>query len=425
MLFNRKSLGLTAVMALGLATAACDSFFDVERPGIVDAETIDPIVAATEFASSAYQNMLVAYGHLAVYGAWFTNEARVGDTFPTRNEFGRRSISGRNGTLEDEVWWPLARAMATSHDALEIMEGLPDKDKNLNVARAALASGFALQFMAESFCTGVIEPAGPEATTAEMLALAIERFERARDVATAAGSGGTAMANAAKVGLGRAHLQNGEKAEAIAAVQGIADDFNYNAIYADDAANRLRLGNTVFYYNTSRVSMVVGDEWRALADAGDERISYELVEDKDGKAVKAQDGELDMYKQLKYGKWDSPIRLASGLEAQYIRVEAEGNIANMIAFINERRAAGNQSTDFVSTDMDEVLMELMEQRGRDFWLEGKRLGDWRRHGAKDDFPFILKSDGEYYKPNAGTMGNATCIPLTEFEKDANPSFPKK
>lgn len=423
MRFYRKSLGLTTAVALGLATAACNSFFDVERPGVVDGETIDPVIAASEFANSAYQNMMVAYGGVIIHGAWLTNESRVGDTFPTRNQFGRRSISARNSTLEDEVWFPLGRAMATSQEALENMEALADKDKNLNVARAALASGFTLQFMAETMCTGVIDPDGPEAGTQEILARAIERFIRARDVATAAGSSGTAMANAAKVGLGRAYLQAGKKAEAAAAVAGVPDNFVYNAQYVDDPANRNRLGNRPFFYVTSRVSLVTGPEWRAMADAGDPRITYEVVKTSTGATAKAQDGELDMYKQTKFPKWDSPIRLASGLEARYIEAEA-GDDAAKLKLINERRTAGKQAA-FASADSKAIMMELMEQRGRDFWLEGKRLGDWRRQDATEDFPHILKSTGEYYKPASGSMGTATCIPLTEFEKDANSSFKKK
>lgn len=422
MRFISKSLGLTAVVAFGLSAAACGDFFEVDRPNTVDAGTIDPVVAAAEFANSAYQNMLDAYGGVIVYGGWFTNEARVGDTFPTRNEYGRRSISPRNSTAESEVWWPLARAMATTQDALEIMEALPDKDKSQHVARAALAAGYAIQLMAETFCEGVIEPAGPAANTSQMLAKAIEFFERAEKVATAGDQ--AAMRDAAKVGLGRAYLQAGNATAAIAAVSAVADTFNYNAVYFDDPANRGRLANEVFAFNTSRVSFVVGPEWMAIADAGDKRVSYKPLLDKDDKPVKAQDGELDMIVQQKYKAWGSPIRLASGLEARYIEVEARADPAEMVTFINARRAAGGQSGTFATSDLDEAMMELMDQRARDFWLEGKRLGDWRRHGAKDSFPYILSSTGEYYKPAAGAMGNATCMPLTEQETDANPSFKK-
>src|SRR5690625_7903012 len=95
----KKSSVLAATVALAMSAAACsDSFFDVDRPNVVDAETIDPLVAAEEFANSAYQNFLVAYGGIIVYGGWFTNEGQVGDTFPTR-KIGRASCRGR---VEDE-----------------------------------------------------------------------------------------------------------------------------------------------------------------------------------------------------------------------------------------------------------------------------------------------------------------------------------
>lgn len=430
MRFFRESLGLAAVVAIGMATAGCDGFFDVDRPNLVDAETLDPAMTASEFSNSAFQNLLVAYGGVIVYGGWFTNEGRVGDTFPTRNEFGRRSLSARNSTLESEVWFPLARAMATSHDALEMLDSTPDKDRSMNVARAAFASGYAVQLMAETFCTGVIEPAGREVGTSEMLAYAAQQLERARDVALAGEAAAaasakpqfTSLATAAKIALARSYLQAGKTAEAIAEVQGIDDDFVYYARYVNDPAFRGRLGNNVYFFRTNRVSFVVGPEWREMADEGDERISYTLLRNAQGQPLNAQDGELTMYAQTKYPAWDSPIRLASGLEARYIEVEARADLGEMVAFINARRAASGQPGTFATSDAGEAMMELMAQRSRDFWLEGKRLGDWRRHGASEDFPYIMKATGQYYKPDAGAMGGDTCIPLTEFEKDANPNI---
>src|SRR5690625_5362680 len=90
------------------------------------------------------------------------------------------------------------------------------------------------------------------------------------------------MANAARVGLGRAYLQAGQKSEAAAAVADVDDDFVYNAVYFDDPANRGRLANNVYAFNTSRVSFVVGPEWRAMADEGDTRIGYYPLLDASG-----------------------------------------------------------------------------------------------------------------------------------------------
>src|SRR5512145_2254004 len=92
---------LLAGAALGLifVTGACDSFLDVKNPSSLEAENVDAERDAVILSRSAYQAFVAQYGTLAVYSAWFSNEARVGDTFPTRNEFGRRDIplDGENG----------------------------------------------------------------------------------------------------------------------------------------------------------------------------------------------------------------------------------------------------------------------------------------------------------------------------------------
>jgi hypothetical protein len=411
----KKPVGFALAAAMALSTAACDSFFDVERPNIVDAGTIKPEEDYEIFSRSAYQNFTVAYGGLIVHSAWFTNEARVGDTFPTRNDFGLRSLDDRNSTHSGDVYVPLARAIALSETALGILEDVPNSAQNPETARAALAAGYSVQLMAESFCEGVIEPEGPSVTPTQMIDRAIERLTQARDVAAAI-TGDTAMANmanAARVGLARAYLQKGDKARAIAEAQTVPANFQYNVIYLDDASNRSRLGNNVYSFSFSRESLVVGPEWMAMADAGDTRISYQDA------GRKAQDAVLQFYRQRKYTGWASPIRLASSLEARYIIAEAEGDIGAMIDLINERRAASGQAGVFASTDLAETLAELMEQRGRDFWLEGKRMGDWRRNGSS--VPYILQPGSPYYKTGF-TVGDQTCMPLPASEKDNNPSF---
>lgn len=407
-----KRLGLVATVAGVVAAAGCsDSFFDVKRPDIVDAETVDPVQDAEVFSRSAFQNLAVAYGRIVVHSAWFTNEMRVGDTYPTLNEFGRRLIDGRNGTHNDEVWRPLSRAVASAEEGMELLGVSEEIRESVHMARLALTSAFSVQLMAETYCEGTIR-LSPRMSTDEMLDHAISRFQQARDIADAVGEAD--MANAARVGLARAYLQKGDKANAIAAATEVPVDFNFEITYADDVANRSRVGNRAWYFSHARESFVVGPEWRAMADAGDTRISY-----KDAGRL-AQDGELQFFMQQKFTSYADPIRLASGLEARYIVAEARGDINEQIDLINERRQASGQPGIFTSTDPQEVLTELMDQKGRDFWLEGKRMGDWRRN--PDNVRYILEPGDNYYKPELGIVSNQTCFPVPDQEKDNNPNF---
>lgn len=412
-----RNIGLLA-LPLVMLTAACSELVDVETPNVVEASSIDPLADQTTFARSAVQNLYTMYGHaIIIYQAWFTNEARVGDTFPTRNEFGRRIISDANTTLNGDVWVHLSRAVASAENTIDLLRDVPDADRNINMVRANFAAGFSQVFMAETFCQGVISRGGvpgPPLTPAQVLDSAVVRFERAITVGTANGSAeAMTMVNASRVGLARAHLQAGRKPQAAAAAAQVPANFRFDAIYADDPSNRFRLGNPVYYYSAggSRESLVVGPEWREIA-ATDNRITFADA----GKD--AQDGVHRLFTQRKFPAWNSPIRLASRLEADYIIAEA-GSTADQITLINARRTAAGQPA-FTGTGAAEVLAELMRQRSIDFWLEGKRMGDFLRNG--DAVPFIIQPGNNYYKPELGEVSDQTCFPIPMQEKNNNPHF---
>jgi hypothetical protein len=298
---------------------------------------------------------------------------------------------------------------------LEILEGEPGQE--LNLARAALTSAYGLVMQGEAFCEGTMRGPGGEPgqlmTPAQLLEVAVDRFDRA--ITYGSGASGTEASNivtASKVGKGRALLQLGRGSEAASAVAGIPTSFTFNVAYVDDAGNRGRLGNGVFFYGAggSRESLVVPPHYRSMNDP---RIPFF-----DG-GHNAQDGVLRMWTQSKYPSWAAPIRLASGLEARYIEIEAGGSASAMLAFVNERRAVGNQAP-ITTTSTSELLAELMAQRSRDFWLEGHRMGDWRRNPSS--VPDILAPGDNYYKPEVGTVSNQTCFPLPFAERNANPNI---
>lgn len=411
----RQRIHRIATLCALLSLVGCgDSFFEVSDPDVLEASNIDPEADGLTLARSAFQNLVDAYGDVIVYTAWWSAEAWVGDTFPTRNEFGRRFIDDTNGTLNSEAWTPVARAASTGEQALAITQATG----GIGAAISAFTEGYALVFMAETFCEGTVaakpdEP-GPKLSTAEMLNLAIERLTTARTEALKlSGSEASGIATASLVGIARAQLQGGQKSAAASTAAQVPASFQFDFKYVDDAANRGRVGNNVWNFTTARTSLVVPPEYRAIADAGDPRIKYD-----DGKRL-AQDSELQFYRQLKFPGYGTSIRLASGLEARYIIEEATGTLASRLALINERRAANGRSA-FNSSDANAVFAELMMQRALDFWLEGKKMGDYRRNGHA--VPFVIPDNGQYYKPGAGTMGNQKCWPVPDAEKRTNPAF---
>jgi starch-binding outer membrane protein, SusD/RagB family len=426
----KGGLAIWMVAGVGLYGTACADFLDVRITDTIAAETIDPLQDASTFANSAWQNFTVVFPAMAVYGAWFTNEMRVGDTFPTRNEFGRRDIVDDNGTANGEMWVPLSRAVSSAEDALILLDELPDT--NINMARLYLSSGFSGLIMAEHYCTGVIrkgpDSPTPELSTQQMLDHAIERLGQAVTAGNANGTAaGTAIVNAARVGLARAYLFGGNAAQAAAAASQVPADFVFNAVYVDDPANRGRLGNTLFAFSgrqANRESGVVGPEWRAIGEGedvstaqlyaaeveGDPRVSWRY----EGRT--SQDGVHPYVFQTRWDGWGAAMPVATGLEARYLVAEATGTVDERRALINERRAAFGHDA-FDSTDPDAVLEELLFQKNLDFWLTARRMPDWRRN--PNHMRYILGPGDTYYKPEVGAMGSQTCFPLPWQEYTRN------
>lgn len=409
----QRAVRVSAVGALlGVSLGACSDFLTVKNPNIINASAIDPIADAPTLAASAQQNYAAALGWFAMYQSWFVGETLVAETFPTRNEFGRREVLNTNTSHRDDVWSTLSVALSSAASVLDL--DLPNPTTNINLARAAAFKGYSFLTMAESFCVGVSR-GGPALSTAQMLDSAVASFERAISVGTAnATAGGVSLANISKVGLARAQLQAGRNAQAIAAAQSVPAGFTFNMTYLDDPAQRNRLGNRLWQFTLDRGSITVAPAYRV----DDPRIRYKTPAQHNLAPQDPSSGPF--FIQDKYPAFNTPIRLASKLEADYIEAEATSTAAQL-ALIAARRAANNQPAYTGSTAPAAVLTELMEQKGRDFYLEAKRMGDFRRNPAA--VLNVPVPGSTYFKPGFSQVGNQTCWPLPLAETDNNPNIP--
>lgn len=409
---SRAPRALLTAVAVAAVAAGCRNFLTVDNPNVIDINAIDPVADAATLANSAQQNFAVAYGWLDMYSAWLVGEALVSETFPTRNEFGTRTVQQSNGSLNTDVWQPLSLAAASTDIVLKL--SLPTPEKNLNRARAALWRGYSFELMAEMFCRGTVQ-SGPELSTAAMLDSAVASLTVALTIGRAEGSTeGVRLANAALVGRARAQLQAGRRAEASADADQVPAGFVYSLPYVDDLGNRTRLGNRLWQFTLDRGSISVAPFWRT----GDSRLPYQLPGQHNLVAQDPASGAFVV--QQKFPAFASPIRVASKLEADYIKAEATGSTADQLALVNARRAAGGKGPYDGATDAASVRTELMTQRGYDFYLEGKRLGDFRRNPTS---VLGVPVTGEaYFKPGFPTIGNATCFPLPITEVDNNPNL---
>jgi starch-binding outer membrane protein, SusD/RagB family len=410
---NLKRFASMAVAAGALFLGGCNDWLTVDNPSVIDNDALDPIADAPVLARSAQQNFASAYGHLIVYSSWFVGETDVSETFPTRNEFGRRSIAIQNGSLDTDVWFPLSQTVKSAYLVLDV--ALPNPAGNINYARANLFLGYSYVFMAEQFCRGTVL-AGPELTTAAMLDSAVAHFTLAISRGDSAKGEGLTLANAARVGLARAHLQAGRGPEAIAAANTVPAGFTFNLTYIDDLAERLRLANRMWFYVRDRGSIAVAPIWRTT----DPRVPWLVTtafapQD----AAYASDRGVPYAIQQKYPDYNVPVRLASKLEADYITAEAQGTAAQL-TLIDARRSANGQPAYSGATDSNSVLTEFFTQKGFDFYLEGKRLGDFRRHPA--NIIGVPVPGATYWKPGFAPVGSDVCFPLPITETDNNPNF---
>jgi hypothetical protein len=410
--FRRAVTRTSAGAALLLGSAACSSdFLKVTNPNVIDASTVDPASGATALALSAQQNFATAIGWLAMYGAWFTGEANVSDTFPTRNEFGFRTVADLNGSLNGDVWAPMQLAAASAKQVLDLT--LPNATSNINLARAATFRGFAVLQLATDFCSATLS-SGPELTTAQLLDTAQAWFTRGIEVGrTNATADGIALANAALVGRARARLQKGDNAGAATDAAAVPAGFEFNLRYTDDQANRTRLSNRLWQFSFDRGSISVAPWYRQ----NDPRVPFRLPAQATAQGQDAVPG--GFHQQTKFPTYASPIRLASKLEADYIAAEA-GSTDAQLALIAARRAAVGLAAYAGATDAASVRTELFNQRAMEFYLEGRRLADFRR--APTAVVSITPAGAPFFKPGYPNTGTQTCYPIPRAERDNNPNM---
>ncbi len=410
---TRTLAGTTLVLG---AVACSDQFLQVTNPNVIDAATVDPTSSGATLAASAQQNFATALGWLSMYSGYFTNEVNVSDTFPTRNEFGFRTVSDLNGSLNGDVWAPISLATASAKTVLDLT--LPNPTTNISLARAATFRGFSILLMATDFCTGSLS-SGPELTTAQLLDSASFWFSRGYDVGKANGTAdGIALSNAALVGRARARLQKGDNAGAAADAALVPSGFEYSMRYTDDANSRTRLSNRLYQFSFDRGSISVAPWYRQT----DPRVPFRAP----GSGTAAPQDQVPggFYQQAKYPGYASSIRLASKLEADYIAAEASGSATTQLTLINARRVANGQTAYAGATDAVSVKTELFNQRALEFYLEGRRLADFRRSPASTTAT-VTATGQPYFKPGYANTGVQTCYPLPRAERDNNPNMAGK
>lgn len=453
-----------------------DDLLKVENPEEIQVEALnDPALIDVQLAGvvDAFQG---AYDEPFIeYGTFMTDEMLTGLNWEDFARVNQRIASYLEGPTAG-IFEELSRGLRMGHDLAERIRGWaaddPDTDFREELATSLVFAGYSAVVMGEGMCQAVISP-DPDNPSSEVLeqpaifAAAVPYLEEALSVAQAVGDDD--LANLALTGLARAHLGRAAWAEAATYANQVASGFAWWLDYTDVEGGRNPLQNTSHGGNFTHgihpwftgvhpsfdgTGFAFTDD-DVIAPQTDPRIQHAVTDitghnaltrlyklfqglrysQYTGETIAPSDGACpactgtDPDDMMLIAEFDTDILLADYVEAQHHYHEAlamqGGNEAAVLAFVNARRTVGNQAA--VTLSGQALIEELRNQRARDLFMGGFRLGDlrrWERYDAGNG-PF---AGGSYFPtgahPNSqwGAYGDWTCFPIPLSEYEGNPNL---
>ena len=135
------------------------------------------------------------------------------------------------------------------------------------------------------------------------------------------------------------------------------------------------------------------------------------------------DAATEIFAPAKYASIDAPIAVGKWEEAQLILAEADlavGDVGGAVTIINTLHTNAGLPA-YGGGTPEEVLAQLIDERRRELFLEGQRLGDIIRYAVP-----LYPAPGTPFAVGAGTSGEygtQVCFPLPTVERNNNPNIP--
>lgn len=412
--------GVLAVLGIGLAAGlpACN-LLEQETPDLIAADDLTDPSNADLLVRSAFSALECALAQHVLGTGLLGDELDDASVSEPLWDYDRRTLnparaqyaSGSCGSGVPTNYMDLSRARYQADFALRLLDGWTDEqvpNRMGLIAQAAAYGGYSLVMMAESFCSGAID-LGPELSPADMFGEAIKRFDRAIEAGTAAND--TATVTLARLGRARARLGLGDLEGAGADAALIPEGFVVNATYSDAATRRQNRVHTALYRTPI-----------ATVSAAYRNLTFDGVPDPRVEVIDAgrsgMDADVPLFQPAKYSSVSSPIPLATWEEAQLILAEARlaaGDTDGAVAIINRLHGRVGLPP-YAGGTPDEVRAQIIEERRRELFLEGHRLGDMIRYGIPLDPP-----PGTPFRLG-GLYGDQRCFPLPDIERQNNPNL---
>lgn len=439
-----RALGLASLAAVTAAgvLAGCSDWLEVTDPGAIEDPALENPERIELMVNGVIGDFQPAFAWTALFSGVFVDELRNHHPFFENGEFDQRRVSETNGTYQLAVYNGLHRARFLADSVAGRLEELlaDSVSRDLRLARVRAYGGYAYVLLGEQMCETPLD-VGPAVPSEELLNLAIDRFDEAIQVAGAAESaapeaaaGADSIINFARIGAARASLGLAAMEEAIEYASAVAPayesegspGFEFSTFHLQGASfgEHRRIGNPYWEFVTSgRWFSVSGTPFEGLDDPrvphadttlGAADGSQQFIPNSPS-AFSSYDGTVDgaPFEET------STIRIASALEARYIIAEAEGLNSSNREFVNERRAAGGQDPLPAGSSEEEYFDALRDQRRRDFFIDGHRLGDLRRY--KELYGIDAFPSGSYFGTSI-EYGDQECWPIPKSEIDGNPNL---
>lgn len=414
------------VAALAFATmlAGCDILSVVDPGSIDEAETTDPALEMT-IVNGVRGEFQYTHSYASQWAGVLGDELTLHHTYFPTVPVALRQLEPDN-VYVGNVYSFWQRARQSADDAVERLETMLGNDANasLNVARVQAYRGYSYTLMGETFCEAPVNRSRAYSDL-ELFEMGLPAFDESIRVATNAREAGMNAAeanrliNLANLGKARALLNLDRKAEAATHAERVGEGFE---MWIPHSNNSTREHNPFFSPTTGQNNryLSVGERFAHLDDP---RVVHT------DSVLGLVSGSLYLIPQraMNHEGWvagdttafteDVDIRFASYLEAQYIIAEAQGATPATLSFVNERRAVGGQ--DEVDLSGDALMAELRNQRARDFYLTGHRLGDLRRYIRQYGLDLFPSGVNPYQNQ---MYGQTTCFPISLAELNSNPNL---
>lgn len=424
--FERAVIG-TLLVASGACTEV--TALKQDNPGQLSAATIYVPSNAQLLVNGAISDFECAFSRYVVGSGLFSDELSNAIGSVSNYNFDRRTVqtietygTGTCGSNQQPpIYTTLSVARASADTVAAKLRGWTDAQMPAGIVRTKLIAqseayaGYSVLLLGESMCSAAIN-LGPELTPAQLFGEAKSRFDAAIEAATTANDQPTL--NFALLGRARTQM-NLKSAASIAAAAvdaaRIPAGFTYNV--SADGVNVRRQNFSYLSINQNFWS-TVDASFRGLTIGGapDPRVAVTNT----GRAGTAQG--TTIWTPDKYPALATVTPITRWAEAQFIIAEARvatGDLTGAAQAINAVRAtrAGLPVYSATGQTAAQVLDQIVDDRRRELFLEGHRMGDIRRLGLA-----WLPVAGTPYPGGGGTYGDQTCFPLPDAERINNPNL---